>query len=135
MAALARNEGRDLIKVIHKGIGIPVEHLQAINPYPPDGAIDVNINVDLSWTPGSHATSHDVYFGTNSSPPFVCNQTAAIFDPGTMYYYTTYFWRIDEVNKWGATTGQIWTFTTVELPFDPFRASATAMRQSKDYGM
>ena len=99
-------EGRDLIKVIHKGIGIPVEHLQAINPYPPDGAIDVNINADLSWTPGSHATSHDVYFGTNSSPPFVCNQTAAIFDPDTMDYYTTYFWRIDEVNKWGTTTGQ-----------------------------
>jgi len=55
---------------------------QASNPNPAVGATDVDINADLSWTAGSNTTSHDIYFGTDSSPPFILNQTDTIFDPG-----------------------------------------------------
>jgi hypothetical protein len=103
-------QGTDVITVIHKGGGVSSKH-QASDPNPPDGAIGVDKYDYLSWTPGYGAISHDVYFGTSSNPPFVCNQTAATFEPGTMTYYTTYYWRIDEVNKWTITTGQIWSFT------------------------
>jgi hypothetical protein len=86
---------------------------QASNPHPVDGATGVSRNADLSWTAGSNYTSGDLYFGTNNPPPFVCNQKETIFEPGTMAYDTTYYWRIDEVNKWGVTSGEVWSFTTI----------------------
>jgi hypothetical protein len=89
---------------------------QASNPNPPDGNSVGNLDADLSWTAGSYATSHDVYFGTSNPPPFIGNQTDTIFDPCTMEPNNTYYWCIDEVNKWGKTTGQIWSFTTWTLP-------------------
>jgi hypothetical protein len=73
---------------------IPPLPEQAGNPNPPDGATDVNIATILSWTPGSGATSHDVYFGINNPPPFVGNQSASTFDPSTVYYSATHYWRI-----------------------------------------
>ena len=94
----------------------PPKYIHATNPNPADGAMDVGLNDFLSWTPGRGAISHNVYFGTSSNPPFVCNQTAAIFDPGTLTYFTTYYWRIDEVTKWTIITGQIWSFTPFPQP-------------------
>ena len=93
--------------------------LEASNPHPADGATDIDINADLSWTAGADATSHDVYFGTSSPPPFIRNQILATFDPGTMVKGTTYFWRVDEVNPWGTTTGTVWSFTTESGPPPP----------------
>jgi hypothetical protein len=86
---------------------------QASNPSPADSATDVSINADLSWTAGSGADSHDVYFGTSSPGAFQGNQTATTFDTGTMANDTTYYWRIDEVNTAGTTTGAVWSFTTI----------------------
>jgi hypothetical protein len=85
---------------------------RAGNPNPPDGATDVSITTDLSWDPGAYAASHDVYFGTATPPPFIRNQIATTFDPGALAGTTTYFWRIDEVNPSGTTTGTLWSFTT-----------------------
>ncbi|MHC4739510.1 MAG: LamG-like jellyroll fold domain-containing protein [Planctomycetota bacterium] len=86
---------------------------QATNPGPADSATDVDINTDLSWTAGSGSTSSDVYFGTTSPGAFQSNQTATTFEPGTMANNTTYYWRIDEINAGGTTTGNVWTFTTI----------------------
>jgi hypothetical protein len=92
---------------------------KASNPNPPDGVFINNLEADLSWTGGSGATSHDVYFGTSNPPPFIVNQTSTIFDPGTMANNTTYYWRIDEANKWDTTVGQIWSFSTISIPPPP----------------
>ena len=89
---------------------------QANNPSPADSATDISIDADLSWTAGSGATSHDVYFGTSSPGTFQGNQTAVTFEPGTMSNDTTYYWRIDEVNASGTTTGAVWSFTTESVP-------------------
>ena len=86
------------------------------NPNPADGAIQVNIIADLSWTAGPGAASHDVYFGTTSLPLFMQNQTGTTFDPGTMAYSTTYYWRIDEVGPSRIITGAIWSFSTLSAP-------------------
>jgi hypothetical protein len=112
-------EGTDVIKVIHKASGKPDKYEQAGNPDPPDGATEVSRTADLSWTPSSSATSRDVYFGTVNPPPFIGNQTATTFDPGIMDNETIYYWRIDEVNKWGIAIGDIWHFTTVPFPPPP----------------
>jgi hypothetical protein len=106
-------EGSDAIRVIVKGGGKLAKPGKANNPNPADGTINVSLyTAFLSWAAGPGATSHDVYFGTSNPPPFICNQTATIFNPGTMDYRTTYYWRIDEVNKWGETSGDIWSFMT-----------------------
>ncbi|MGB2806878.1 MAG: right-handed parallel beta-helix repeat-containing protein, partial [Sedimentisphaerales bacterium] len=85
----------------------------ASNPAPANGATEVNPNADLSWTAGLYAMSHDVFFGTSNPPPFIHNQTATTFDPGTMAVSTMYYWRIDEVGAYGTTTGTVWRFTTL----------------------
>ncbi|MHC4641510.1 MAG: S8 family serine peptidase [Planctomycetota bacterium] len=89
---------------------------RATNSYPGDGSTDVSLNYDLSWTAGAYATSHDVYFGTSNPPPFIRNQTATTYDPGTMASGTMYIWRIDEVNSSGKTIGMVWYFTTIGPP-------------------
>ncbi len=86
---------------------------KATNPNPANGSTSVDINANLSWTAGAEASSHDVYFGTNSaSPTFMGNQTATTYDPGTMANGTTYYWRIDEVGA-QTLTGDLWNFATV----------------------
>jgi hypothetical protein len=92
---------------------------KASNPNPANYATNVDLNAVLIWTAGSGAASHDVYFGTSNPPAFIGNQIYTIFDPGTMDYYTTYFWRIDELNTVGIATGDIWRFTTRAKPPPP----------------
>ncbi|MHC4620916.1 MAG: fibronectin type III domain-containing protein, partial [Planctomycetota bacterium] len=92
---------------------------QASSPSPASAATDVDINANLSWTAGSGAASHDVYFGTSSPGSFQGNQAATTFDPSTMAYDTTYYWRIDEINAGGTTTGAVWSFTTESAPLPP----------------
>ena len=84
----------------------------ATSPSPANSAADVSITADLSWTAGSGATSHNVYFGTSSPGTSRGNQTATTYDTGTMANDTVYYWRIDEVNAYGTTTGTVWSFTT-----------------------
>jgi outer membrane protein assembly factor BamB len=81
-------------------------------PYHPSNGSTNVITTYLSWTAGSYAVSHNVHFGTTNPPPFVGSQTATKFNLGTLARKTTYYWRIDEVNPMGTTTGVIWRFTT-----------------------
>jgi hypothetical protein len=85
---------------------------KAVVPSPADNAANVSILTDLSWMGIPGATSHNVYFGTSSSPAFVSNQTEATFDPGILDF-TTYYWRIDEIVGPNTVTGDLWTFSTV----------------------
>ncbi|MGA2916669.1 MAG: metallophosphoesterase [Sedimentisphaerales bacterium] len=85
----------------------------ATSPSPANGAINVAVTATLSWTAGGGAASHNVYFGTTSPGTSQGNQTVTTFNPGTLSYGTTYYWRIDEVNEANVvTTGNIWSFTT-----------------------
>ncbi len=94
---------------------LPVEGIlpdYAHSPNPTDGASDAGLPVTLTWSAGTAATSHDVYFGTSNPPTFQTNQASATFDPGSLQLNKTYYWRIDEVNDEGTTTGNVWSFTT-----------------------
>ena len=94
----------------------------ATSPSPADGAVDVSTDADLAWSAGALAESHDVYFGTDPTPDateFQGNQAGTTFDPGPLASFTTYYWRIDEVNTDGVTTGAVWSFMTVDVPQPP----------------
>ena len=98
----------------------------ASNPSPANGASGVDTEANLSWTAGANADSHDVYFGTDSTPDageFQGNQAGTTFDPGTLANSSTFYWRIDEVNVDGTTTGTVWSFTTEAAPIPPGPAS------------
>jgi len=97
---------------------------QASGPSPINGAINVNVDMNLSWSSAANADDYDVYFGTDQTavmnatdadPEFQGNQAGTTFDPGTLLEDTTYYWRIDTVNANGTTTGVVWSFTT-EVP-------------------
>jgi len=86
---------------------------EATNPYPFDGQMNASANTGLRWDAGSGAVSHDIYFGTTNPPPFLRNQTGASFYPEGLTSWIRYYWRIDEVNAGGTTTGVVWSFTTI----------------------
>jgi Family of unknown function (DUF6288)/Carbohydrate esterase, sialic acid-specific acetylesterase/Bacterial Ig domain len=96
-------------------VGSPAK---AFRPMPWNGMTAVATNVgSLQWVTGASATasSHDVYFGTDSTPDaseFIGNQSGTTYNPGPLSPATTYYWRIDQVNAQGTTTGDVWSFTT-----------------------
>ncbi|UCG47623.1 MAG: hypothetical protein JSU94_19320, partial [Phycisphaerales bacterium] len=104
----------------------PFEALWAWSPDPGNGDTGVTLQPILTWLPGIHATSHEIYFGTD--PDAVANATKASgeykgprvlgaesYDPGKLLWETSYYWRIDEVNSLHIESpweGRVWSFTT-----------------------
>jgi hypothetical protein len=111
-----KNAGGTTLGTVWSFTTVPPPPGQASYPTPANGATDVSLTADLSWTAGSGATSHDVYFGTVNPPPFHVNQTGTTYDTGTMNGNTIYYWRIDEKNAGGTTAGDVWSFTTTTPP-------------------
>ena len=91
---------------------VPEAVIYASQPNPGNGATGVALNATLSWRASLGAQSHNVYFGTTGPGTFQGNQTATTFDPGPFAAFTTYYWRIDEVNGSNTVTGNVWNFTT-----------------------
>jgi hypothetical protein len=92
---------------------------QPSNPSPPNGAVDIDVDADLSWDcsdPDGGSLKYDVYFGLSSSPPLVSSkQTEKTYDPGTMDYETTYYWKIVAWDNHNASTeGPIWSLNIRE---------------------
>jgi internalin A len=104
------------------------------------GAVDITYTPVLRWTTGAWAALHDVYFGQDEE--LVANATPAdteiyrgrqeldmvMYEPETLEWGTTYYWRIDEVNFVTVEAedgtedvneivwkGQAWSFTTAEF--------------------
>jgi hypothetical protein len=104
---------------------------EAYNPDPADGAIDVPVDANLSWTRDEGAVQDEVYFGTDpcaltlvttimNLPPF-----PPLYNPPVdLIASTTYYWQIVEVNGPDRFGGAIWEFTTVrgeaqpDFPYD-----------------
>jgi hypothetical protein len=91
-------------------------------PTPANGATTVSINQDLSWSggdsqcPGLLAT-YDVYFGTTSPPPLHhSNGTVKAWNPPSLSYGTTYYWRIVATDPNGSTSSAEWSFVTEAQP-------------------
>ena len=86
-------------------------------PFPKNGSINVSLTAQLSWTggdPDNDTVTYDVFFGTNPIPPQVAtNISTSIYDPGTLNFSTTYYWRIIAWDNYDqSTVGPQWSFTT-----------------------
>jgi hypothetical protein len=89
----------------------------AYDPSPPNGLRGVSPYTTLDWTPGCLAASHTLYLGTSyddvNDGSGGTNKGSQ--DPGydpDLESFTTYYWRVEEVN--GPTTwpGKVWNFRT-----------------------
>ncbi|MHC4584689.1 MAG: hypothetical protein ACYS3N_09170 [Planctomycetota bacterium] len=125
---------------------------KAYNPVPADGAYHEDTWVNLSWTPGDFAVSHDVYLGDNfdavsegAEGTFIGNQGDTFLVAGFPGFAfpdglipgTTYYWRVDEVNDADPTSpwkGDVWSFTippkTAYLPDPADSGEAVAVNAS-----
>ncbi|MHC4417348.1 MAG: LamG-like jellyroll fold domain-containing protein, partial [Planctomycetota bacterium] len=124
----------------------------ATNPSPYSGEADIPyLGQSLSWTAGTDATSHDVYFGTDedavadantNSPESKGNQALGNTDwtLPTLTIGTTYYWRIDERSAVHTTglQGKVWNFTVGEFlildDFDQYAQLDPAMYNVWDDG-
>ena len=106
------------------------------SPSPSDQTSSVSIDTTLSWTGGDPDTgdtvTYDVYFGTSSTPPSVATDyISTTYDPGTLEYETTYYWKIVARDNNGAEAeGPVWSFTTgpapdIEPPSPPYVTGTT----------
>jgi len=105
---------------------------QPSNPSPENGSVDVDVNADLYWTGGDpdpgDVVTYDVYFGTTTPPPLVkTNHTKTSFDPGTMNFNSTYYWKIIAWDNHDTSNeSSVWHFSTSlsentppEIPIQP----------------
>ena len=106
----------------------------ALNPSPFDGATGVPLDVVLSWTGGTGAVSHDVYFGSSwddvnsGTGTFKSSQSSTTWDAGAneeLDLSATYYWRIDEISE-RTLKGDIWRFRAADfLILDDFESYAS----------
>ncbi len=100
----------------------PGDSRKAHTPVPAHGSV-VTTGQDnvLSWSAGSGAVSHNVYFGKDSTPDeteFRGNLTGNPVDlsyfAGILKPNTQYFWRIDSIVDVNGTVvpGRVWSFRT-----------------------
>ncbi len=93
---------------------------------PANGAVGVQINSTLNWTPAANAVSHDIYFGTDkdavknattASPEFKGNKAkgSESYDPGKLTWDSEYYWRVDAVYNSGPVKGLVWSFATADF--------------------
>jgi len=96
------------------------------NPQPANGAADVQMNATLSWTAADNATSHELYFGTDTdtvasattaSPEYIGPRAlgAESYDPGGLAWDSSYAWRVDEVYPAETVKGLVWSFATADF--------------------
>jgi len=124
-AAAWQGPGIPTRELIHGSYLMPFEALWAYGPRPRHGAVDATQTPELKWTAGIKAASHVIYFsddanavadGTVSAREQALEDTS--FDPGTLEFGKTYYWRVDEVNPAEAGSpwkGSVWRFTTANF--------------------
>ncbi len=114
--------------------------LKAYHPVPDDGAMYMDTWVNLAWSAGETAASHDVYFGErldnvsdgaadtflgNQASPFLIVGFPGFAYPDGLVPGTTYYWRVDEIEADGATKyqGDVWSFTVPpQTAYEPIPA-------------
>jgi len=96
----------------------------AVCNYPPNGNLGIPNNAILSWSSGGGSpTAYDVYFGTSADnlERVSILQPGTTYNPGTLQYGQTYFWKIDPWNEAYQYASQyndlpVWSFTTMADP-------------------
>ena len=81
---------------------------------PANGAVNQQLDIYLSWAKPSMARRYDVYFGSTAGTIALVSedQTARVYVPTGLALDSTYYFRIDAVNEFGTTAGDVCSFST-----------------------
>ena len=81
---------------------------------PANGAVNQQLDIYLSWAKPPMARRYDVYFGSTAGTIALVSedQTARAYVPTGLALDSTYYFRIDSVNEFGTTTGDVCSFST-----------------------
>jgi len=132
-------EAEDIEAIMNGGLaGVIGDQPLATRPGPKDDSLILATWINLSWSPGDFAVSHDIYIGDNfddvdagAESTFVGNQADTFVVAGFPGFAfpdglipgSTYYWRIDEVNDTEADSpwkGDIWSFSIApNTAYDP----------------
>jgi regulation of enolase protein 1 (concanavalin A-like superfamily) len=95
--------------------------VQANNPIPVPGAVNISQTPVLRWNPGTRATGdHTIFLGTDPEnlpqvgTSSLGNERYAVSVP--LDVNQVYYWRVDESSSVEVWTGKIWSFTTADHP-------------------
>lgn len=97
----------------------------ATNPVPTNGETAISVSATLSWSPGSNALLHALYFGPNSNSVAIATPSSPEFQgiiptnssvPVALAGSTTYYWRVDEIAGINTNAGAVWSFSTAPIP-------------------
>ena len=90
----------------------PPAKVSAVSPT--NGAVNQQLDVYLSWIKPSMARRYDVYFGSTAETIALVSagQTARVKELPGLALDSTYYFRIDSVNDFGTTTGDVCSFST-----------------------
>jgi hypothetical protein len=96
----------------------------AVNPSPADGAVDVPVDVTLSWLEAEFATGRELWIGKPGAMEKVePNPSGTTYTPGNLELGQTYQCRVDQIGPSGTVTGRTWTFTVADyLTVDNFES-------------
>ena len=90
---------------------------EATAPDPADQAVEVALDVVLSWTAGATAVANDILFGVGTDLSFIGTTTDNSFDTsllGGLRVGNSYSWRIDSIEEDGTKhIGDVWTFSSL----------------------
>jgi hypothetical protein len=100
---------------------------------PTNGAVDVSINGSLSWNSDVVTVSNLVYLGTNpilTEVDLLGTTVGQAIEYSGLNSSSIYYWMVVSVNANGASTGEVYQFTTfIELPeqiaYEGFESYAT----------
>jgi hypothetical protein len=90
------------------------------NPFPSDEAVNQEISINMTWgwnDVDGDTLTFNLYFGTAANPPLIeSNRRQPWYDPESLQYNHTYYWKIVADDGHGHQTGSpIWRFSTRAL--------------------
>ena len=95
---------------------VAIESLLVFDISPDNGAENIDINADLSWQLATPVTSLDVYFSEDpnfaGTTPVIEDELVTSYEPGTLAFDTTYYWKVDVTVDGSLVEGDVWSFTT-----------------------
>ncbi|UCC32069.1 MAG: hypothetical protein JSU86_07270, partial [Phycisphaerales bacterium] len=93
--------------------------VQAREPQPASGAVDVHPETLLTWRPGREAAAHEVHLDKDANDLTLADTvTVPSLAPPGLVLDETYYWQINEVNEAETPSsweGDLWHFTTSEF--------------------
>jgi hypothetical protein len=128
--------GHDCLSI--SAIPKPTDPKQSHDPQPADQTTEAPRGLVLNWLPGEGAVAHDVYLGTSLAEVSDASRadprgvlisqglTAETYDPASLEFGRTYYWRVDEVGGAAPFKGEVWSFTVEPYSYPIENVTATA---------